>query len=31
VRPAAPVPGWAGFLDRFVAELRPLEDELSDE
>jgi probable F420-dependent oxidoreductase len=31
VRPAAPVPGWAGFLDEFAAELRPLEDELSDE
>jgi probable F420-dependent oxidoreductase len=31
VRPAAPVPGWAGFLDEFTAELRPLEDELSDE
>lgn len=31
LRPAAPVPGWAGFLDQFVAELRPLEDELSDE
>jgi len=31
VRPAIPVPGWAGFLDQFVAELRPLEDELSDE
>jgi probable F420-dependent oxidoreductase len=31
VRPATPVPGWAGFLDQFVAELRPLEDELSDE
>lgn len=31
VRPAAPVPGWAAFLDRFGAELRPLEDELSDE
>jgi probable F420-dependent oxidoreductase len=31
VRPAAPVPGWAAFLDQFVAELRPLEDELSDE
>ncbi len=30
VRPAAPVPGWAGFLDQFAAELRPLEDELSD-
>lgn len=31
VRPAAPLPGWAGFLDEFTAELRPLEDELSDE
>jgi alkanesulfonate monooxygenase SsuD/methylene tetrahydromethanopterin reductase-like flavin-dependent oxidoreductase (luciferase family) len=31
LRPAAPVPGWAGFLDQFGAELRPLEDELSDE
>jgi probable F420-dependent oxidoreductase len=31
VRPAAPVVGWAGFLDQFTAELRPLEDELSDE
>jgi hypothetical protein len=31
VRPAVPVPAWPGFLDQFVAELRPLEDELSDE
>jgi probable F420-dependent oxidoreductase len=31
VRPAVPVPAWAGFLDQFVAELQPLEDELSDE
>lgn len=31
VRPAVPVAGWAGFLDEFTAELRPLEDELSDE
>ena len=31
LRPAAPVPAWAGFLDEFVSELRPLEDELSDE
>jgi probable F420-dependent oxidoreductase len=31
VRPAGPLAGWAGFLDRFVSELRPLEDELSDE
>lgn len=31
VRPAVPVPAWDGFLDQFVAELQPLEDELSDE
>lgn len=31
VRPAGPVPGWAGFLDQFVSELRPLEDELSND
>ncbi|GAA5110604.1 TIGR03854 family LLM class F420-dependent oxidoreductase [Pseudonocardia adelaidensis] len=31
VRPAAPVPAWAGFLDQFVDELMPLEDELSDD
>ncbi|QYN34430.1 TIGR03854 family LLM class F420-dependent oxidoreductase [Pseudonocardia sp. DSM 110487] len=31
VRPAAPVPAWAGFLDQLASELRPLEDELSDE
>ncbi|GAA0903651.1 TIGR03854 family LLM class F420-dependent oxidoreductase [Pseudonocardia zijingensis] len=31
VRPAAPVASWTAFLDEFTAELRPLEDELSDE
>lgn len=31
VRPAVPLQDWAGFLDEFTAELRPLEDELSDE
>jgi len=31
VRPATPVTAWAGFLDRFADELRPVEDELSDE
>ncbi|SHL24194.1 probable F420-dependent oxidoreductase, MSMEG_3544 family [Pseudonocardia thermophila] len=29
VRPAAPVPSWAGFLDAFAGELAGLEDELS--
>jgi probable F420-dependent oxidoreductase len=31
VRPGGPIGSWAGFLDQFVSELRPLEDELSDE
>jgi probable F420-dependent oxidoreductase len=31
IRPAGRITEWGGFLDQFDAELRPLEDELSDE